>query len=53
MNGEVNHADRSVLVQAFNAATQTANGLMYFVTAIGVVYAIILLLFSFRKPHDD
>ncbi len=53
MNGEVNHADRGVLVQAFNAATQTANGFMYFVAAIGVVYAAVLLIYSFKKPHND
>lgn len=53
MNGEVNHADRGVLVRAFNAVTGSANGFMYAVVGIGVIYAIILVVFAFRKPHED
>lgn len=53
MNGEVNHSERGVLVRLFNAATYSANGLMYTIVGIGVVYALILLTFSFRKGHQD
>lgn len=53
MNGETGHAERGPLVQMFNTVSQSANGLMYFVTAIGVVYAIILIGFAFKKFHED
>lgn len=53
MNGETGHAERGPLVQMFNTVSQSANGVMYFVTAIGVVYAIILIMFAFKKFHED
>lgn len=49
MNGEVNHADRGSLVQAFNKSTGTADALMYFVLALVVIYVIITVLFALRK----
>lgn len=52
-NGEVNHGERGPLVRALNAATQSSNGLMYAIAAIGIVYAIILAVFAFRKLHED
>ncbi|HMV50972.1 MAG TPA: hypothetical protein PLD20_28295 [Blastocatellia bacterium] len=53
MNGEINHSERGVLVRIFNAATTSANGLMYTIVGIGVVYALILLAFAFRKFHQE
>lgn len=53
MNGEVNHSERGVLVQAFNAATQSSSGLMYTVAAIGAIYFVIVIAFVFRKFHED
>jgi hypothetical protein len=53
INGETGHAERGPLVQLFNQVSPSANGLMYFVTAIGVVYAIILVSFAFKKFHED
>lgn len=53
MNGEVNHSERGALVRMFNSATHSANGLMYAVAGIGVIYALILLAFAFRKFHED
>ncbi|MBK7704625.1 MAG: hypothetical protein IPN69_15030 [Acidobacteria bacterium] len=52
MNGETFHSDRGPLVQAFNKATGTANGFMYFVGALIVIYAIILVAFAFKKFKD-
>lgn len=49
MNGEVTHSDRGAIVQAFNKATSTADGLMYFVTALAVIYVIIAVLYAIRK----
>ncbi len=52
MNGETFHSDRGPLVQAFNKVTGTANGFMYFVAALIVIYAIILVIFAFKKFKD-
>lgn len=52
MNGETDHADRGVLVQAFNKATGTANGFMYFVAALVFIYICILVAFAFKKFRD-
>ena len=52
MYGEVSHSDRGKLVQAFNAATQTSEALMYGVTALAVVFGIIVVMFAFGKPHE-
>ncbi len=52
MNGETDHADRGVLVQAFNKATGTANGFMYIVGGLIAIYIIILVIFAFKKFRD-
>lgn len=52
MNGETFHSERGVLVQAFNKATGTANGFMYFVAGLILVFALILITFAFRKFKD-
>jgi hypothetical protein len=52
MYGEVNHPDRGPLVRAMNAATEASGTLMYAIAALIIVYGVILLAFSFRKPHD-
>ena len=52
MNGETFHSERGVLVQAFNKATGTANGFMYFVAALILIYALILIMFAFKKFKD-
>ncbi len=52
MNGETSHADRGVLVQAFNKITGTADGFMYFVAGLILLYAIILITFVFKKFRD-
>lgn len=50
-NGETGHADRGVLVQAFNKVTGTADGFMYFVAALVFIFLGILLYFSFGKSR--
>jgi len=52
MYGEVNHPDRGALVKALNAATESSGGLMYAIAAMIVIYGIIVVAFSFGKPHD-
>jgi hypothetical protein len=49
MNGETDNETRGPLVQAFNKVTGTADGFMYFVIALVVIYAIILLAFVWGK----
>lgn len=53
MNGEVNHSTRGMLVRQFNAATQFSPGLMYFVGALIAAFAIVTVIFAFRKVHED
>jgi len=50
-NGETGHADRGVLVQAFNKVTGTADGFMYFVAGLIVIYLGILIYFVFKKSR--
>jgi len=49
MNGETDNETRGPLVQTFNKVTGTADGFMYFVIALAVIYAIILIAFVFGK----
>jgi hypothetical protein len=51
MYGEVNHSERGPLVRALNAATEASGGLMYAIAALIVIFGIITVVFSFRKPH--
>jgi len=50
MYGEVNNPDRGVLVKAMNAATEASATLMYIIVAMIIVYGVIVVAFSFRKP---
>jgi hypothetical protein len=52
MNGEVNHSERGHLVRAMNAATEASAGLMYAIAAMIVIFGVIVVAFSFGKPHD-
>jgi hypothetical protein len=52
MYGETGHPDRGPLVQSLNAATEASGSLMYAVSAMIVAFGIIVVAFSFRKPHD-
>jgi hypothetical protein len=51
MYGEVNHPDRGPLVRALNAATEASAGLMYAIAALIVIFGVIVVAFSFGKPH--
>jgi hypothetical protein len=53
MNGEVNHEDRGRLVQMFNQATTSADGLMYAVAGMALVFVIIVVLFAFGRSHEE
>lgn len=53
MNGETGHAERGPLVTLFNQVSQHSTGLMYAIAAIGFVYAIVLVLFVFRKFKEE
>lgn len=52
MNGEINHADRGVLVRQFNAATTGADGLMYAVAGLAGLFFLAVIVFAFRKMED-
>jgi hypothetical protein len=51
MYGEVNHPERGPLVRALNAATGASGSLMYAIAALIVIFGVIVVAFSFRKPH--
>lgn len=53
MNGETGHSERGPLVAMFNQVSQSANGLMYAIAGLGLVYAVILVLFAFRKFKEE
>jgi hypothetical protein len=53
LNGEETHSDRGVLVRTFNAVTGTSNGFMYVVAGLGVIFAIVLVTFVFKKFHEE
>ncbi|MDR3773550.1 MAG: hypothetical protein P4L26_09405 [Terracidiphilus sp.] len=53
MNGEINHSTRGSLVRQLNATTGAANGFMYMVGAMVVIYLIILLAFLFKKSSHE
>jgi len=52
MYGEVDHPDRGQLVRAMNAATEASGALMFAIAAMILVFGIIVVVFSFGKPHD-
>ena len=51
VNGDTG-GERGQLVQQFNAATQFSPGFMWFVTALVVVFALILFKFAFTKHKE-
>ena len=51
MNGEVSNSTRGPLVRQFNQATSTADGFMYGVVALTLVFVITLVAFALRKSH--
>lgn len=53
MFGEVNHSTRGALVRQFNSVTQTSPGFMYFVGALMVIFAVVVIKFAFSKFHED
>ena len=53
MNGEVSHDDRGPLVRLFNQATTSADGFMYIVAGMALVFVITVVLFAFRKSSHE
>jgi hypothetical protein len=52
MYGETTNPDRGQLVRAMNAATESSAALMYAVVTLIVVFGVIVIAFSFGKPHE-
>jgi hypothetical protein len=52
MYGEVNHSERGHLVRAMNAATEASAGLMYAISAMILVFGVIVVAFAFGKSHE-
>ena len=53
MNGEVSHDERGPLVRLFNQSTTSADGLMYVVAAMALVFVVTVILFSIRKSKHE
>jgi hypothetical protein len=53
MNGEVSHDERGPLVRAMNAATTGADGLMYVVAGLALIFVVTVVLFAFRKSSHE
>jgi hypothetical protein len=55
MNGEVNHSTRGTLVQQMNQSTHSAysNIFMYIVAAMIFIYAVVVVVYAFKKHHED
>lgn len=51
INGEVNHSERGPLVQAMDKVTGDANGLMYFVALLALIFVVSVLMFAYRKSQ--
>ena len=49
INGDTANSDRGPFVQAMDRVTGDANGLMYIVAALALVFVITVVLFAFRK----
>jgi len=52
MNVDVNHSERGHLVLVMNTATDACAGLMYPIAAMIVIFGVVVVAFSFGKPHD-
>jgi len=53
MYGDVHHATRGKFVEQFNLVSKTSSAFMYLVAAMVLVYAVIVSVYAFRKPHQD
>ena len=53
INGEVTHDERGPLVRLFNQATSSADGFMYLVAAMALVFVVIVVAFAARKTHEE
>jgi len=53
VNGDAGDSERGHLVQQFNAATGFSSAFMWFVSALALVFALILWKFAFTTSHKD
>lgn len=53
MNGETGHIDRGELVRQFNQTTGSANGFMYAVAGLAIVFGAIVAAYAFKKLRED
>jgi hypothetical protein len=48
-NGEVNHAERGVLVREFNLTSKPADTFMYLIAGLVLIFVCIVVTFAIRK----
>ena len=51
--GEIHNADRGLLVQQFDRATQSSTTFLYFVGGLVALFIILLVKFALSKLHED
>ncbi len=51
--GDVDHATRGPLVKQFNMVAKTNPMLSYTVATLALIYVVTVVVFAFRKPHQD
>lgn len=53
MNGEINHPERGALVRQFNTVSKSADGLMYLIAAMVLVFVAIVVTFAVRSHKEN
>ena len=51
--GEIHNAERGLLVQQFDRATQTSSTFLYVVGGLVALFIILLVKFALSKLHED
>jgi hypothetical protein len=53
INGDVNNGERGHLVRLMDEATTSANGLMYLVAGLALIFVIVVAVFAFSRSHEE
>jgi len=51
--GDVGHETRGPLVRQFIQVSKTSPALSYTVATLALIYVVTVVVFAFRKPHQD
>jgi Na+/H+ antiporter NhaC len=51
--GDVDHATRGPLVKQFIQVSKTSPAVSFTVASLALIYVVTVVVFAFRKPHQD